>query len=44
MSVQGYVDGADKYFKERGFFEREVSRKLESFGNIAQVFSTYESC
>jgi len=43
MSVQGYVDGADKYFKERGFFEREVSRKLESFGNIAQVFSTYES-
>ena len=43
MSVQGYVDGADKYFKEHGFFEREVSRKLESFGNIAQVFSTYES-
>jgi len=43
MSVQGYIDGADKYFKEHGFFEREVSRKLESFGNIAQVFSTYES-
>jgi len=43
MSVQGYVDGADKYFKEHGFFEREVSRKLESFGNIAHVFSTYES-
>jgi len=44
MSVQGYVDGADKYFKEHGFFEREVSRKLESFSNIAHVFSTYESC
>ena len=43
MSVQGYVDGADKYFKEHGFFEREVSRKFESFGNIAHVFSTYES-
>ena len=43
MRVQGYIDGADKYFKEHGFFESEVSRKLESFGNIAQVFSTYES-
>ena len=43
LSVQGYIDGADKYFKEHGFYEREVSRKLESFGNIAHVFSTYES-
>lgn len=43
MSVQGYIDGADKYFKEHGFYEREISRKLESFGNIAQIFSTYES-
>ena len=43
VSVQGYIDGADKYFKEHGFYEREVSRKLESFGNIAHVFSTYES-
>lgn len=43
MSVQGYIDGADRYFKEHGFYEREVSRKLESFGNIAQIFSTYES-
>jgi hypothetical protein len=43
MSVQGYVDGAGKYFKEHGFFEREISRKVETFGSIAQVFSTYES-
>jgi hypothetical protein len=43
MSVQGYVDGAGKYFKEHGFYEREVSRKLESFGSITHIFSTYES-
>jgi hypothetical protein len=43
MSVQGYIDGAAKYFKERGFFEREVSRKLENFGTITHIFSTYES-
>src|SRR5688572_11989388 len=27
---------------ERGAFAREVSRKIERFGSIAQVFSTYE--
>ncbi len=43
MTVQGYVDGAGKYFKEHGFYEREVSRKMETFGSIAQIFSTYES-
>lgn len=26
-----------------GFFEREVSRRTDCFGNICQVFSTYES-
>jgi hypothetical protein len=25
------------------FFEKEVARRTESFGNIAHVFSTYES-
>lgn len=43
MSVQGYVDGGGKYFKEHAFYEREVSRKVESFGSITQIFSTYES-
>lgn len=26
-----------------GFFEREVSRRTDCFGNVCQVFSTYES-
>jgi hypothetical protein len=26
-----------------GFFEREISRRTDCFGNICQVFSTYES-
>ena len=26
-----------------GFFEREVARRVEQWGNIAQAFSTYES-
>jgi hypothetical protein len=32
-----------KYLEENGFFEKEVARRVESFGNIAHVFSTYES-
>ena len=26
-----------------GFFEREITRRVEQFGNVAHVFSTYES-
>jgi len=29
--------------RERGFFEIESARTVEQFGNIAHVFSTYES-
>jgi hypothetical protein len=43
MTVEGYVDGGAKYFKEHGFYEREISRKLETFGSITHIFSTYES-
>jgi len=42
-TVQGYADNATKYFKEHAFYEREVSRKVESFGSITHIFSTYES-
>jgi len=43
MTVQGYIDGSAKYFKEHAFYEREISRKLETFGSITHIFSTYES-
>jgi hypothetical protein len=43
LTVQGYIDGADKYFKEHGFFEREISRKVATFASITHIFSTYES-
>ncbi len=26
-----------------GFFEREVSRRTDCFGNVCQIFSTYEA-
>jgi hypothetical protein len=43
MTVEGYIEGGQKYFQEKGFFEREISRKTERFGSVTHVFSTYES-
>ena len=38
-----YAKHADAYFQKNGFAEREIARKAERYGNIVQVFSTYES-
>jgi hypothetical protein len=43
IPVEGYIDLNRKYFERGGFFEREVSRRVEEFGSMAQVWSTYES-
>jgi hypothetical protein len=43
FTPDGYVERAGKYFKEHAFFESELSRKTEQFGQEAHVFSTYES-
>lgn len=42
-SHQQYVDGSDAFFLENGFYETEIHRATQRFGNIAHVFSTYES-
>jgi hypothetical protein len=41
--VEGYAQGAGDYFKTHGFFENSIVNRVEKFGNIAQVFSSYES-
>ena len=38
-----YIQGSQPLLEKNGFFEREVSRRVEKFGNIAHIFSTYES-
>ncbi len=43
MSPDDYVKGSGKWLVENGFFEKEIHREVDIFGNIAQVFSTYES-
>ena len=43
MTHQQLVDHYDAELVEKGFFEREIYRKTERFGNIAHVLSSYES-
>ena len=43
FTAEGYIERAGRYFKENAFYESELSRKTEQFGQEAHVFSTYES-
>lgn len=38
-----YIERSAPLLEKNGFFEREVSRRVEKFANIAHIFSTYES-
>ena len=42
-SVDDYITSSGPILEERGFFEREVARRVEQYGDIAHVFSTYEA-
>jgi hypothetical protein len=43
MDVEGYIATSGPFVESKGFFERELSRKVEVYGQIAHVFSTYEA-
>lgn len=43
LTVGNFVDANRNYFEKGGFFDKEVARRTETFGNMAQVWSTFES-
>jgi hypothetical protein len=43
LGVEDYIRLAEPLMAKDGFFERESHRTVERYGDIAQVFSTYES-
>src|SRR5271156_5472012 len=43
MTPDEYAQRAGANFAKNAFYESEVARRVETFGNIAHVFSTYES-
>lgn len=43
MAPDDYLRQAQPFFDQRGFYESELTRRVEQFGDLAHVFSTYES-
>jgi hypothetical protein len=43
LTIDEFVAAATRSVKTEGFYEREIARRVERFGAVAHVFSTYES-
>jgi hypothetical protein len=43
LDIEGYIARVQPYFEMNGFYEKEIARRIEQFGHIAHVWSTYES-
>ncbi|MES2898104.1 MAG: hypothetical protein V4723_00175 [Pseudomonadota bacterium] len=43
MKVDDYIARTNKPFMEMGFFETELARSTETYGQLVHVFSTYEA-
>lgn len=43
LSADDYIERVSPFFAENPFYETELVRTTERYGNIAQIFSTYES-
>jgi len=43
MSLDDYARDTTPFFAEHDFYEVEIGRRIDLFGNIAQVWSAYEA-
>lgn len=43
MKPADYIKSSGKWLTENNFTEKEIHRKVDLFGNLAHVFSTYEA-
>ena len=43
LDVDGYIERVEPIFAKSGFYEKEIARRVDQFGQIAHVWSTYES-
>lgn len=43
LTIEGYIERSSSRMMEEGFFERGVHNEVQEFGNIAHVWSTFES-
>ena len=42
-TVDDYISSSGPSLERDGFFEQEIARKVEQYGDIAHVFSTYQA-
>jgi hypothetical protein len=42
MKPDDYIKNSGKWLETNGFFEKEIHRTVNTFGNMVEVFSTYE--
>lgn len=43
LTPQDYIDRDAPFFQNNGFFEKGIANRVEEFGNLVSVWSTYES-
>jgi hypothetical protein len=43
LTVDGYIERSGARLTSDGFFERSINNEMQQFGNIVQIWSTYES-
>src|SRR5579862_1891579 len=43
ITPEEYVKLSGPFIEKNGFIEKEIARRSEQYGNIAEIFSTYES-
>jgi hypothetical protein len=43
LDIEGFIARVEPFFQKNGFYEKEIARRTEQFGNIAHVWSVYES-
>ena len=43
LDVEGFIAQVESYVQQNGFYEKEIARRTEQVGQIAHVWSTYES-
>jgi hypothetical protein len=43
LTVEDYIARSGPTLVEKGFIERQVARRVDRFGHLVQVFSTYET-
>jgi hypothetical protein len=43
MNIEEWIEDAQDYLAENDFYETEIMRQMNQFGNIVHAFSTYEA-